>query len=231
MIETVIEKGLRPSRLVRHPAKDLRKALQLVAARRWREIPWWVRLRIRQVDLRHESNEEIGISPVKGSWYSNSGGPDLDAVLRVLGIRHGDALVDLGCGKGGALIMLARHPFSRITGVDLSPKLIPIAGENLRKMRINSVDLHCMDAADFCTIDGYNYLYLSNPFPCEIMQSVLDRLIDSLTRIPRRFTIIYQNPQCHETIMATGLFEKTFEFPSSSRKHFLVYSSKDDVRS
>jgi hypothetical protein len=75
-------------------------------------------------------------------------------------------------------------------------------------------------------MDDYNYLYLSNPFPCVVMQSVMERLVESLDRKPRPFTIIYLIPRCHDTIVGTRRFKKIKELPSFWPQPFFVYSSE-----
>ncbi len=119
--------------------------------------------------------------------------------------------MDLGCGKGGALITLAQHPFARVTGVDLSPDLLRVAGHNIRNMGLDHVDLHRVDAVEF-DLDDYDDVYLHNPFPCNVMQAVMGNLVDSIRRRPRRLTIVYNTP--HDTIVSPGGFEKVGEYPS-----------------
>jgi ubiquinone/menaquinone biosynthesis C-methylase UbiE len=45
----------------------------------------------------------------------------LDAVLHGLDLRPGHRLVDLGCGRGGPGLWLARHARASLVGVDFSP--------------------------------------------------------------------------------------------------------------
>ena len=97
---------------VRRPIRALRWAMRLVVTGRWSEIAWRLRLRARGIDLRQVSVGELGLSPEGSIGYVNSGGPELDAVLSSLEVPAGAHVVDLGCGKGGALIVMARHPFA-----------------------------------------------------------------------------------------------------------------------
>jgi len=104
--------------------------------------------------------------------------------------------------------------------------MLRIAEENLTKLGIKNVDLRCMNAGEFDAMDDYNYLYLYNPFPSMVMQTVMDRLVESLDRHPRPFTIIYLMPRCHETIVATGRFRKVKEYPSFWPQPFFIYSTE-----
>jgi SAM-dependent methyltransferase len=77
--------------------------------------------------------DETGLDPGRANDYSNSGGPRLESILKTLQDNSPSGrIVDLGCGKGGAMISLARY-FSRVDGLELSERLIPIARENLRR--------------------------------------------------------------------------------------------------
>lgn len=199
---------------------------RLARSGRWRELTWRIRLRVRDVDLQRVTLDELGLAPETAIGYSNSGGPDLDAVLTALRVSPGTAVVDLGCGKGGALITLAQHPFGRVTGIDLSPELLRVAGQNIRKVGIDKVDLHCVDAVEF-NLDEYDYVYLYNPFPCNVVQAVMGNLVDSIRRRPRRVTIVYNTPRCHDTIVSNRGFEKIGEYPSGpSLPPFFVYVAK-----
>ncbi len=110
--------------------------------------------------------------------------------------------------------------------------MLRIAQQNLHKMRITNVDLHQASAEAFESLDEYNYLYLYNPFPCVVMDSVMRSLVASLDRKPRRFRIIYLNPVCSETILGSGHFVKIKEFRASRPRPlpFFVYESMPGKR-
>ena len=48
-------------------------------------------------------------------------------ILEMLALRPGDLLVDLGCGRGGPGLWLARATKARLVGLDFSPKGIALA--------------------------------------------------------------------------------------------------------
>jgi len=51
----------------------------------------------------------------------------LGHILEMLALRPGDLLVDLGCGRGGPGLWLARETRARLVGLDFSPKGIDLA--------------------------------------------------------------------------------------------------------
>jgi predicted RNA methylase len=182
--------------------------------------------RLRGLDtLQYCTLEELGLPRGRSSPYSTSGNVHLARVLNTLSVSPEDSVVDLGSGKGGALLTLARYPFGRMAGVEISPALHAVARKNMLRLKLTSVELFQMDAADFTGFDAYNYVYLYNPFGSAVMRPVLEHLGSSLRSRPRRITLLYKNPVCHREIMESGLFEKQAEFPTEYEFKFYLYRS------
>ncbi len=107
--------------------------------------------------------------------------------------------VDLGSGKGRALLVASEFPFSEILGVEFAAELHEIASENIRSYRsktqkcknIQSLNL---DAAEFEMPLTPLVLYLFNPFRPAVLVPVLQRLQRSLKSHPRDVTLIYLAP-------------------------------------
>jgi len=51
------------------------------------------------------------------------------------------------------------------------------------------------------TGDPSNYFYFFSPFPMKIMSAVIKNIRNSLTRNPRKVTLIYCNPECHDAVV------------------------------
>jgi SAM-dependent methyltransferase len=136
-----------------------------------------------------------------------------DAIMRDVDVPYErTAFVDLGSGKGRVLLMAAEYPFRSIIGVELSPALHRIAGDNVRRWRTATggaaaIELECMDARDWEPPSGETLIYLFQPFPVETMRAVLDRLAGSLAAGPRpAIHIAYLNPLHHRLIVGSGAF-------------------------
>ena len=107
--------------------------------------------------------------------------------------------VDLGSGKGRALLVASEFPFSEILGVEFAAELHKIACENIRSYRsktqkcknVRSLNL---DAAEFELPLTPLVLYLFNPFRPGVLSPVLQRLQRSLISHPRNVTLIYAAP-------------------------------------
>ncbi|HYX72252.1 MAG TPA: class I SAM-dependent methyltransferase [Nitrososphaera sp.] len=198
---------------------DLRKFFNVHSDRMRRlisgrpDLLWYpVRARLMGFDFNPVMLEELGLSSQRSTPYGNSGGPDLNRVLKAIDIPVGSKVLDLGSGKGGAIITLSEFPFKEIVGVELSAGLIQIAEANTLLAGLRHVRFVNADAATFTDLDNFTHIYMYHPFPCGVMGAVMVNLASSLARAERNLTLIYTNPVCHEAIMASGLFEVDREF-------------------
>jgi len=108
--------------------------------------------------------------------------------------------IDFGCGKGKALLLASELPFKQIIGIELSSALIGVAKENLtrysrRKLRCTTVNLVCLDAADYPIPHEPAIYYFYNPFEAEVMHKMLENIRASLAEAPREAYVIYLGPQ------------------------------------
>lgn len=69
-------------------------------------------------------------------------GPGLDEVVAALGLRDGQVLLDLACGRGGYGLEITRRSGSRVIGVDFSAVAIEHAQRRARALGL-------VDRADF----------------------------------------------------------------------------------
>lgn len=204
--------------------RALKTSTSLLLRGKWHEFYLRTLITLGYIDLKTITVDELNLSPERSYSYSDSGREDLQRVLSALKIKRGDKIVDFGCGKGGALITLAAYDFSRITGVEISGEMAAVARKNLERLKIKNVEIVCGDAKEFVELDEYNYFYFYNPFPCPVMLEVVENISRSLTRSPRKGTIIYLNPWCHDQIIEHGVFRKVEEFKHYAHV-FFIYSN------
>lgn len=112
---------------------------------------------------------------------------------------RGFIFIDIGSGKGRALLMAAEYPFRRIVGVELLPQLHAVAERNLRSFappdrEAGRIVLLCMDAAAFEFPPDPTVLFLFNPLPEPALQQLVERLDRSLDLRPRTAYVVYHNP-------------------------------------
>ena len=132
-----------------------------------------------------------------------------DEMMASVVAASGDGLseftfIDLGSGKGRALLMAADYPFRRIVGVELLPALYRIARENIRgyasaSQKCIAIECICGDAGDFVFPPEPIVLYLFNPMAEIRMRRVIANLERSLRQKPRQVSVVYHNPE-HEPV-------------------------------
>ena len=125
-----------------------------------------------------------------------------------------DTLLDYGSGRGRVLLQAARfYRFGRVIGVELDESEAAVARANLevlesRRLRCRRVEIVIADATAWPVPDDVTYVYMFNPFWGETFEAVLERIGESLDRRPRPLTLVYANPKCAETVLASGRFER-----------------------
>ncbi len=131
--------------------------------------------------------------------------------------------VDIGCGKGRALMLALRYPFQRVLGVELSPELASAAQENLRRFSAawrNDVPALAVagNAASFALPSGPLVLYLYHPFAAPVMKQFLVQLEASLRSEPRDLWLLYTNPELDTLLQGSDLLSRIWDecFPMAA---------------
>jgi len=121
--------------------------------------------------------------------------------------------VDVGAGKGRALLLAAELPFRRVIGVELSEELSRIAQRNVTrwsrvartKVKIRVVQ---GDAAKFRWLRTPLLVYLYNPFACALVAQITERLAAAASAGSGLVDLLYVNPTCTDTLTSQGLFTR-----------------------
>lgn len=123
--------------------------------------------------------------------------------------------LDLGSGKGAALLYATEYPFKRIIGVEFSPELHRIAQRNVagvRRVRTPGhppVECVCMDVVDYPFPEEPTILFLFNPFKGQVLDAVIANLERSLRDHPREVIVIYYHPLSRHPGWDEARFERT----------------------
>jgi SAM-dependent methyltransferase len=128
--------------------------------------------------------------------------------------------VDIGCGKGRAILLATRFPFRRVMGVELSPELVAVAQENIRKFaapwRQQGVSAEAItgDATAFPIPDGPLVFYMYHPFAAPIMRRFLAHVQEAARAEEREVYLLYANPELEKLLAETAgvewLWKETF---------------------
>ena len=141
-----------------------------------------------------------------GIFYDPTHPKLLFEVLSALDIPYERyAFIDLGSGKGRALLVASEFPFRKVLGVEFARELHETACENIRRYRSRSQKTRNVrsilgDAIEFEFPASPFVLFLSNPFRPEVLVSVLRRLQAALATRPGDVIVVYAAPEHGELI-------------------------------
>lgn len=184
--------------------------------------------KLRGVDFSTEVHvDELGLDPNLSVGYHPSGDKYLRQLLKGLVISNQDRILDIGCGKGSAILVMLKFPFAQVDGVEISEDLAKIARRNFKLLGVPAGRIHIvrMNAAKFTQLDAYNFIYLYNPFRRPVFRNVLSNLTNSLKRKPRKMTLIYNNPAYHDDVLNSGFFELASKHPDKWGNKIFVYTN------
>jgi hypothetical protein len=136
--------------------------------------------------------------------------------------------IDLGCGKGRALLMASDYPFQKIVGVEFMPELCRAAQKNIAGytsdcQQCRHMEVLCMDARDFEFPSRPLVVYLFNPFSEPTFAAVLEKLRKSVERAPRPVYIAYRFTEFEKLLAQAAWLEKI-----ESADQWAVYKNRRD---
>lgn len=136
-----------------------------------------------------------------------------EAAVRSLPLRHGDhTFVDLGSGKGRALLLAAKFGFRCIVGVEYSETLHRQAQTNLEAARgawphIDRIELIHGDAIAYVPPPAPTVLFLYNPFGPKVMAGVVAKWSQWLTTHDHDVWVVYATPVETPLFANSGCFQ------------------------
>ncbi len=145
--------------------------------------------------------------------------------------------VDVGAGKGRALLLAAELPFRKVIGVELNEELARIARRNVAlwtratKSR-EKIRILREDALAFRWPRAPLLVYLNNPFECELVEKLAAKLAATAASGPRLVDLLYVNPACADTLtgrvralLLRGSFSRNVE-PPEKRNFKLLWNAQ-----
>jgi SAM-dependent methyltransferase len=162
-------------------------------------------------------SEVVGPNWAYGVKYQGCNSAALWQVLSELPIQHEHfTFVDFGSGKGRAILVASRFPFSRIIGVDYSEQLNEIARRNVSRFpnnakRCNEINIVCADATRFPLPKGPLIIFLFNPFGKPLMTEVVRNTSTSFQQDPRQIIVIYFNAVFGDVWRNSGFMQEISE--------------------
>jgi SAM-dependent methyltransferase len=115
--------------------------------------------------------------------------------------------LDIGAGKGRAMLLASRFPFLRVEGVELSPALAAIASANItlwqqdaRAEALAPLRLFNADATKHLLPIEPTLAFLFHPFELPILRRFLRHVEKSLAAQPHPFDLLYINAE-HNSLL------------------------------
>lgn len=134
--------------------------------------------------------------------------------------------VDVGCGKGRALIVAAQFPFRRLVGVEIVPGLCEVARRNVAKNPgwAARTTITNEDAAAVTFPDGPLLLFLFDPFLAPVLRKVLINLERQLRFSPRTAYVLYAKDPHYQKVMdefpyMKQVYEAAFPLSADDTEH------------
>jgi SAM-dependent methyltransferase len=122
------------------------------------------------------------------------------------------SFIDLGCGKGRAVLMASEFRFREVVGVELHASLAKTAEDNVAVWTAAGragapIRIVCGDATEFEFPAGFCLMYLFHPFAAPVLQRVIERIEVEFGLRPGMLDLIYFNPEAGEVLEQHGGFE------------------------
>jgi SAM-dependent methyltransferase len=165
--------------------------------------------------LEREHLEAGRLGYIASAWRT------LPRALHHVGVSRDDVFIDFGCGKGRVVHQAAKRRFRKVVGVEISPALAEVARELIEarksRHRCGEVEVVVADASEYRVPDDLTIAYFFHPFSGEILDAVLEHIISSIDRNPRRVSLIYAFPRGAAQVEATGRFRLVKQLRGSLR--------------
>ena len=132
-------------------------------------------------------------------------------LMQRLQLPRDGVFVDLGSGKGRALMLAAKYGFRKVIGIEFSGALCAVARDNLQKFlrkfpSQSTIEVVESDVTKYEFRDEETTFFMLDPFNAPVLTQVLANIRTSVERCPRKIWLIYSVPREQHIIDQSGLF-------------------------
>ncbi|MDP2922776.1 MAG: methyltransferase domain-containing protein [Candidatus Omnitrophota bacterium] len=115
-----------------------------------------------------------------------------EKIIPFLQLNENDIFVDIGCGKGRAVLYAATRKIKKVIGIEYEKSLVDIARKNISSFKALKTEIEIIqaDAGTYETTEG-TVFFLNNPFGYKTLIKVLDNIRNSTLAYPRKVRIAY----------------------------------------
>jgi hypothetical protein len=129
--------------------------------------------------------------------------------------------VDIGAGKGRAMLVASQFAFHQVVGVELNPALADIAQANVdlwvhahttdsTAAPIAPIRLFEQDALEYDFPSTPTLVFLYNPFEHPVLRGLLRRIETQFARRPGTLDLLYVNAECADLLDYHPAFTRLF---------------------
>jgi SAM-dependent methyltransferase len=122
--------------------------------------------------------------------------------------------LDIGAGKGRAMLVASEFPFHQIIGIELNPVMADIAQLNIDRWHEghNTAPLLLFeqDALEFDLPHTPTLGFLFHPFEAPVLKKLLRRIETAFAKHPGTFDLLYVNSECLPTLDSHPAFQRLF---------------------
>ncbi|HGG60437.1 MAG TPA: class I SAM-dependent methyltransferase [Gammaproteobacteria bacterium] len=128
-----------------------------------------------------------------------------------LDIDHSEfVFIDVGSGKGRALLLASSYPFKEVIGVELVEEWHRIAEENIRKFpdaekKCKNIRSVCSDALSYDLPDEPLVIFFYNPFTAPLVESFVQKVLDLQHKYRQLIYVVYFQDLHAEIFRQKGL--------------------------
>lgn len=167
------------------------------------------------------SSDELSIESASkegGHLYQPSSSVIFERAMNNLPYNFGDKVfLDIGSGKGRALILAAEAGFKKVIGVEYAEELNDIAHTNIEKVRNKFPNTEFIleegDALEYQIPEEVDVIYLFNPFDADAIRSLIKQLKPAFKR-DKKMHLVYLHP------VHCNVLEEAFGDPESVIKNW-----------
>jgi len=194
-----------------HPTRGLRSALSRGPVNVFKELRHRFYTRYYERSLGVDTGgwileKDLDYTSPDGKPYAPIGYEHMFWALGRIPLPAGEVeFVDIGCGKGRAILAASMYPFRRVTGVEMSPSLAAAARRNIAAMkgrRAQLTDVANVNALEFEIPPTANVFYFFNPFDGDTMRQMVARIRTSFESHPRPGFVIAFNHKHFDAAVA-----------------------------
>jgi hypothetical protein len=137
---------------------------------------------------------------------------------------HSYTFVDIGAGKGRAMLVASELPFRQVIGIELNPAMVNTARQNLTLWqqshttdttapRLAPIQLLEQDALTFDFPQTPTLAFLFHPFEAPVLKQLLRRIEAQYANRPGTLDILYVNAECRTVLDKHPAFTRLFNGP------------------